>query len=128
MEQWRWGDIHETVYAHVPFSSIDAIASIFERRIPSGGSTNTIDVADATYKPSEKYEQTFGAGFRQIVQWGRDGQEPAAHWYMNSTGQSGNVFSKHYDDMIKKFRDGEYFEMSGAAETGSNSKNKISAK
>jgi penicillin amidase len=27
---------------------------------------------------------------------------------MNSTGQSGNVMSTHYDDMIKGFRDVRY--------------------
>ena len=120
MEHWKWGDIHETLYPHTPFSSVDPISSFFERRISSGGSTNTIDVADAVYKPSDKYQQTFGAGFRQIIQWGRDERDPVTHWYMNSTGQSGNVFSPHYDDMISKFSNGDYFEMDRAKELGSN--------
>jgi penicillin amidase len=32
-----------------------------------------------------------------------------SHFYMNSTGQSGNVLASHYDDMIKPFRDVQYF-------------------
>ena len=36
--------------------------------------------------------------------------------YMNSTGQSGNVLSSHYDDMVKPFRDVQYRVLdSGAA-------------
>jgi len=31
------------------------------------------------------------------------------HLYMNSTGQSGNVLSAHYDDMVKPFRDVRYY-------------------
>jgi len=108
---WRWGDIHYTLYAHTPLSKISAVAPVFERKIPSGGATNTIDVANANYKPSCGYEQTFGAGFRQLMQVGNDG---ALHdVLMNSTGQSGNVLSRHYADMVKPFADADYLEIDG---------------
>lgn len=108
---WRWGDIHYTLYAHTPFSTISAVAPVFERKIPSGGATNTIDVANANYKPSGGYEQTFGAGFRQLMQVGDDG---ALHdVLMNSTGQSGNVLSRHYADMVKPFADADYLQIDG---------------
>ncbi len=106
MDSWRWGDIHQTLYEHTPFSGIDSLAPIFERRIPSGGSPDTINVANAVYVESVGYEQTFGAGFRQIIQI-KDAS--VRHIYMNSAGQSGNVLGKHYDDMIKPFRDVQYY-------------------
>jgi penicillin G amidase len=31
--------------------------------------------------------------------------------YMNSTGQSANVFSRHYSDMVAPFENGEYYSM-----------------
>ena len=102
MESWRWGEIHHTVYEHLPFSRINLLASLFERKIPSGGSPDTINVANAVYDKSDGYSQTFSAGFRQAIQI--DGAS-TRHVYMNSTGQSGNVMSPHYDDMIKPFRD-----------------------
>ncbi len=106
MESWRWGDIHRTLYEHLPFSRMNFLASIFERKIPSGGSPDTINVANAVYHESTGYEQTFSAGFRQIIQM----QEASVHHlYMNSTGQSGNVLSAHYDDMVKPFRDVQYY-------------------
>ena len=106
MDSWRWGDIHQTVYEHTPFSGINSLASIFERRVPSGGSPDTINVANAVYDESVGYEQTFGPGFRQIIQIK---EASVHHVYMNSTGQSGNVLDKHYDDMVKPFRDAHYY-------------------
>lgn len=106
MESWRWGDIHQTLYEHLPFSRINFLASIFERKIPSGGSTDTINVANAVYHESTGYDQTFSAGFRQIIEM----QETSVrHLYMNSTGQSGNILSAHYDDMVKPFRNVQYY-------------------
>ena len=106
MDSWHWGEVHETVYEHTPFSSLKFPARIFERRISSGGSPDTINVANAVYNESEGYEQNFSAGFRQIIQMNNSS---VSHWYMNSTGQSGNVLASHYDDMIKPFRDVQYF-------------------
>ena len=106
MDSWRWGDIHQTLYEHRPFSGISSLAPIFERRIASGGSPDTINVANAVYDESVGYEQTFGAGFRQIIQM-KDAS--MHHIYMNSTGQSGNVLGKHYDDMVKPFRAVQYY-------------------
>ena len=115
MDSWRWGDIHHTLYAHMPFSEVTWLDSVFERKVPSGGSPDTINVANAVYRRATGYDQTFSAGFRQIIQVGGDS---ARHMYMNSTGQSGNVLSPHYDDMVKPFRDVQYRLLDSGAATG----------
>jgi penicillin G amidase len=109
MEAWRWGKIHSTVYHHRPFSALGVLAQLFERRIPNGGSSDTVNMASAEYKEGVGYEQTIGPGFRQIMQIGIGGT--FGHYFMNSTGQSGNPLSEHYDDMITAFRDVEYLRM-----------------
>ncbi|WP_426268872.1 penicillin acylase family protein [Dyella kyungheensis] len=114
--KWSWGGIHYTYYAHTPFSKIASIAPWFERRVPNGGSPNSIDVANAMYQESDGYRQTFGAGFRQIMQQGSDGV--FRDWLMNSTGQSGNVLSRHYADMVVPFRNVDYTEMKQAPASG----------
>jgi len=81
---------------------------IFERRISNGGSENSINVASASYELSEGYVQRFGPGFRQVIAMG----EQTDHWFVNSTGQSGNLLSTNYDDMIEPFRNGKYFSLS----------------
>jgi penicillin amidase len=106
MDAWRWGEVHKTVYEHAPFSHSKLLSMLFEKSIPNGGSTDTIDVANASYRESDGYRQTFGAGFRQIMQFGKDGGSVS---YMNSTGQSGNVLSQHYADMVEPFRDVRYY-------------------
>lgn len=116
MDSWRWGDIHRTFYAHMPFSSVRWLASVFERKLPNGGSPDTINVANAIYKRAEGYDQTLSAGFRQIIQVGGPSTR---HMYMNSTGQSGNVLSAHYDDMVEPFRDVQYRVLDGGAAIGS---------
>jgi len=116
MNSWRWGDIHHTFYAHMPFSSVRWLASVFERKLPNGGSPDTINVANAIYKRAEGYDQTLSASFRQIIQVGGPSTR---HLYMNSTGQSGNVLSAHYDDMVKPFRDVQYRVLNTEAAAGS---------
>ncbi|WP_080689383.1 penicillin acylase family protein [Xanthomonas arboricola] len=110
---WAWGDVHETVYRHVPFSAVNVAKVWFERRISNGGSPDTLNVADYTLGDSGRYEQTFGAGFRQIFSL-----SPAAvtHLQMNSTGQSSNAMSPHYDDMVEGFRDVRYLPMTATSD------------
>jgi penicillin G amidase len=108
MQSWRWGRVHSTVYAHTPFSEVGVLAPLFERRIANGGSTNSINVAAGSYRDSVGYEQTFGPGFRQIIEMGAVGN---VHFYMNSTGQSGNPLSRNYDDMVTPFRDVRYVKL-----------------
>jgi penicillin amidase len=105
MAKWTWGAVHQTRYEHTPFSQLNMLRRVFERRIPNGGAPNSVNVASASFRDTEGYVQTFGAGFRQIISLGRNEQ----HLYMNSTGQSGNVMSAHYDDMVVPFRDVTFF-------------------
>ncbi|HLM58375.1 MAG TPA: penicillin acylase family protein [Pyrinomonadaceae bacterium] len=114
-DSWRWGDIHRTFYQHTPFSEVTWLSSVFERKVPSGGSPDTINVANAVYERAVGYDQTFSAGFRQIVQVGGPSTR---HLYMNSTGQSGNVLSAHYDDMVRPFRDVQFRVLDGGAAGG----------
>lgn len=106
MASWRWGEVQTTVYEHMPFSDLKPFNKLFERRVSSGGgSQNTINVAGSSFAGADGYVQTFGASFRQIISLGDD---HACHYFMNSTGQSGNVMSSHYDDMIAPFREVQY--------------------
>lgn len=101
MQDWAWGDVHHTVYRHMPFSGTSILRGLFERRISNGGSPDSINVSGFS-RDTTGFVQDFGAGFRQVIGFSEHG---AQHLYMNSTGQSGNVFSPHYDDMVEPFRD-----------------------
>jgi penicillin amidase len=110
----KWGDdggegpsdaMQQATFRHLPFSDVNLLDRVFGRRIASGGSENSVNVAAGRYKPMEGFEQTFGAVFRQVISLAPgDG----AHHYMNSTGQSGNPASAHFDDMIEPFNRVEF--------------------
>ncbi|GEK08659.1 penicillin acylase family protein [Pseudoalteromonas peptidolytica] len=105
MEQWQWGKVHKVVYQHVPFSNMNMLDSIFERRVGNGGSPNTVNVASADFVETEGYIQSSGASFRQITQIN---ESEIKHLHMNSTGQSGIVFSPAYDDVVEPFLNLEF--------------------
>ena len=98
---WRWDAIHKATFRHLPFSDVHFLDHIFGRSIPSPGSENSVDVAGSQYKDKEGFEQNFGAVFRQVISMAPGGR----HDYMNSTGQSGNPLSRHYDDMLHPFNE-----------------------
>ncbi len=112
MSAWHWGHLHYTYYGHIPFSRVNFLKDILGHTESSGGAVDTINVANAVPDADGYYQQTFGASFRQIIQMGDRG---SAHWYMNSTGQSGNVFSRHYADMSEPFAHVEYASMEETA-------------
>jgi penicillin amidase len=100
ISDWQWGSAQTTVYAHQPFSQQKILRSIFERRVPSGGSPHTVDVAGSQFDEFKGYQKNFGAGFRFIIEL----QNSTANFhYLNSTGQSGHLISPLYDDTIEKF-------------------------
>ena len=105
---WQWGRLHQTVLKHLPFSDVNLLDLIFERRIGSAGSQNTVDVAPGLYKDAKGFEQEFGAAFRQVISPG-SGEFRRA--YMNSTGESGNPLSSHFDDMVEPFNRVQLFEL-----------------
>ncbi len=107
---WAWGRVHHTRYAHTPFSATSLLRRFFEREVGNGGAPDSVNVASASLDETAGYVQTFGPGFRQIISLGAQPR----HLYMNSTGQSGNVLSAHYDDMVVPFRDVAFYSLEAA--------------
>jgi penicillin amidase len=105
MDGWRWERLHVTQYPHRPFSDVDYLKPLFHRTIANGGDRYTVNVAAVDL--SIPYDQTRGPGYRHIVD--------LADWqnsrYVQTTGQSGNVLSSHYDNLIRPHRDVEYAAM-----------------
>ncbi|KZN47461.1 hypothetical protein N474_22240 [Pseudoalteromonas luteoviolacea CPMOR-2] len=111
---WQWGRLQKTTYEHSVFSRVNLLDIIFNREISNGGAPNTINVASGRFDKSEGFQQIFGASFRQIISMGKVEKR---HLYMNSTGQSGNILSDHYDDMIKPFQEVKYFKLEKPSQT-----------
>ncbi|QUI62047.1 hypothetical protein GSF04_05715 [Pseudoalteromonas sp. A22] len=99
IDDWRWQQFSRRTYKHQPFSQFKHLDHVFEREAASNGSANTINVASYAFDESEGYIQSLGATFRQVIEMSYD----TNHLMTNSTGQSGNVFSQFYDDMLSSF-------------------------
>ena len=108
IEDWQWGEIHQSVYSHRPFSNIRGMDMLYERRAQSSGSLNSVNVAGSNFQEHEGFTKVYGAGFRQIVQFN---ENKSRYEYINSTGQSGNFVSDHYDDMIALYNKGSYLDL-----------------
>lgn len=111
IEDWRWGEVNSTYYRHMPFSNFKLLDLVFERTVANGGSADSINVAESSFNQSKGYLQHFGAGFRQVIAFDDDKTE---YLLMNSTGQSGNVVSQHYDDMVEPFQQVKFYQFDDA--------------
>ena len=97
MEDWRWGELHSAHYPHSLFTNIKILDRLFDRSISHGGDAYTVDVAPSIYSKDKGYRDDAGASYRQAIDTGA--------WkhsrFINNTGQSGNIFSGHYDDFVR---------------------------
>ena len=105
MAKWRWGDVHQTQFPHNPFSQVDMLKRFFHRSIETGGDNFTVD--PSPYKLGGDFSSNWVPSYRQII----DLSDWDNSRFMHTTGQSGNVLSSHYDDLIQSWRNVEYAPM-----------------
>ncbi|MCB0044214.1 MAG: penicillin acylase family protein [Caldilineaceae bacterium] len=110
MRKWTWGAIHKTQYPHNPFSEVPLLKPIFHRSIENGGDAYTVDIGPV--RQTELYNQYHVVSQRSILDVGAWNNSLIIH----TTGQSGNVLSRHYDDFIRPHRDVEYIPMTWGRE------------
>ncbi len=104
---WRWGFAHPARHTHRPFGSVPVIGRLFNITHPSGGSGATINRGDVSLSGSRPFANVHGSGYRGIY----DFEDLNRSIYMQSTGQSGNVLSRHYGDLTELWAQGEYLKM-----------------
>ena len=101
---WRWGDVHWTNFDHLVFAQVSPLNGAFNRKVAARGGGVTVDAAGPDYKT---FVMQSGASYRQIV----DLSNLPASRFIYTTGQSGNVFSRHYDDLIELWQQVQYIPM-----------------
>ncbi|MBI5448153.1 MAG: penicillin acylase family protein [Gammaproteobacteria bacterium] len=101
--QRPWGKIHQAHFIELGLGSVKPLAWIWNRTQATSGGLFTVNVG--TY--DDQFIQTKGASYRQII----DLNDLAQSQYIQTLGQSGNPFDKHYDDLLKKWSRGEYLPM-----------------
>jgi penicillin amidase len=101
MMSWKWGRAHIAVFANPVFGRIPVLGGWFDPTIATGGAMDAIDHAPSLIRTDEHpFRQTFGAGLRMIT----DLAAPEASQMMIAPGQSGNPWSRHFADLVERWR------------------------
>jgi penicillin amidase len=104
-----WGHTHATQFTHA-FSEVPGLGRLFHRTQEVGGTDHTVWAT--SHLNNGSYETIWGPSLRMIFDFG----SPSENYWILSTvrtnqGQSGDVFSPHYDDMAKQFYNGPLVNM-----------------
>ncbi len=128
---WQWGDLHYVIFKHAfsGFSSVvDRVVNIGPFEIGGDGTTVfnteypfTIGLDKfASFKHGE-FENNLGPVMRYIY----DFSNPNEMKLILTTGESGNVMSKHYKDMSELWLSGKYLNVRTDLKSIENPKNKL---
>jgi penicillin G amidase len=104
MSAWRWGDAHQAVHVHRPLGNFPIVDAYFNREAVVDGGAFTLLRASNAMASGRPYAAVHGAGYRGIYDLGA----PDQSLYMISVGQSGNIYSPHYDDLLGLWAETQY--------------------
>lgn len=115
MSTWRWGNVHPASFPHAIWSRLPLIAGWLGVAISDDGSFDTIDNATMfAGSEAQPFTAVHGTSMRMIA----DMADPAAARFMVAPGQSGNLLSPHYRDLLPVWRDIGYVQFSNDASGG----------
>jgi penicillin amidase len=105
---WEYGAAHMAHFEHRPFGQVGALASYFNISVRSSGGPYTLRRGQTKFQFDKPYLNRHGAAFRGIY----DLNDLDKSLYIQSTGQSGNFLSPHYDSLAKRWAAMDYLQMS----------------
>jgi penicillin amidase len=99
--EWKWGRLHTVTFSH-PLGSVQPLDRIFNSGpVAAPGGVNTIFAMSFTTTSTTPYAVRHITSQRQIID--------LSNWdnsvNVNTTGQSGQPFNKHYTDNVLLWRD-----------------------
>jgi penicillin G amidase len=115
MDDWLWGVAHPAEFPHPIWSRLPVVARFFALAIADGGGFDTVDNGTMVVRrTAEPFAAVHGPTMRMIV----DMADPAAARFMITPGQSGDILSPHYDDLLHPWRDVNYLRFGDDASGG----------
>ena len=108
IEGWRWGDAHQALHRHQTLGNVPVLRTLANIRQSTSGGDHTLLRGQTPAVGPEPYLNVHAAGYRGVY----DFSDPDSSLYVISTGESGHILSRHYDDLAAVWRRGEYIPMS----------------
>ena len=105
---WQYGDAHTAYNEHRPFGQVGALSGFFDIEVPSAGGPYTLLRGQPKFEKEKPYRSRHASAYRAVY----DFADLNNSVFIQSTGQSGNFLSSHYDDMSAIWADLEYIPMS----------------
>jgi penicillin G amidase len=110
MSEWRWGRAHQAQFTNRFWSNVPVLRALFATTIPADGGYDTVDRGVTPLASAQPYADVLGPSLRMIVDLG----DIEGTRFMISPGESGNVLSPHYRDLMLSWRDDAYVTLGGA--------------
>jgi penicillin amidase len=105
MDDWRWGRPHEAQFTNQLWASVPVLGRLFATTIPADGGYDTVNRgATSLRSATDPYADVHGSTLRMIV----DLSDIDGARFLISPGESGNVLSPHYGDLMQRWRDFAY--------------------
>lgn len=102
--KWSWGVLHYAYGAHRPFSQVSPLDRLFNITVPASGGAYTLDRGKSSFTDdSNPFRVTHGTSYRGLF----DLADLDRSTYIQTTGQSGNVFSANYRDFAQRWANTE---------------------
>ena len=110
---WRWGHVHMAYFANPVLGGLPWLGKRATLETPTDGGNYTVNRgAGRPGDAAHPFRHVHGPGLRAIY----DLADLAKSRFIIATGQSGNPFSPHYNDMLDDWRDGRYKNIGQTAE------------
>jgi penicillin amidase len=107
ISKWTWDQVHTLEHGH-PIGQVPLLRSFFNvGPYPVAGTREVINNMAFSYDGSNTFKVTAGPSTRRVI----DFSDIENSMSILPTGQSGNPFSKYYEDQAKMFIKGEFRKM-----------------
>ena len=103
----RWGEAHQATHDHPVLGDVPILKWFVNIRQSTSGGDHTLQRGKTSGTGPNPYLNVHAGGYRGVY----DFADPDSSVFIISTGQSGHPLSRHYDNLGKLWRRGEYVPM-----------------
>ena len=110
IKKWRWGDVHQAALKDDFVGNIPILRDLWRNIMETHGGNYTVNRGlSPLTKATAPYSHTDGPGYRAVY----DLADLKASRFIITPGQSSHLLSRHYSDLMRMWRDGEYIMLKG---------------